>query len=235
MQELKSYGKITSGSEILVQGFMAKVYLWMALGLCATGLIAYYTSSSEQILYMLLGKSRLPFFILLGAEIGIVLYLSSRITTLNPATANTLFFVYAALNGLTLAPIFLVYTQESISSAFFSAAATFGVMSAYGTLTKRDLSGLGSFLQMGVIGLLIALLINMFVGNSKADLVISIMGVLIFTGLTAFDTQKLRRLSQELSFREEEQSNLSILGALTLYLDFINMFLFLLRILGRRK
>ena len=98
MQELKSYGKITSGSEILVQGFMAKVYLWMALGLCATGLIAYYTSSSEQILYMLLGKSRLPFFILLGAEIGIVLYLSSRITTLNPATANTLFFVYAALN-----------------------------------------------------------------------------------------------------------------------------------------
>lgn len=108
-------------------------------------------------------------------------------------------------------------------------------MSAYGTLTKRDLSGLGSFLQMGVIGLLIALLINMFVGNSKADLVISIMGVLIFTGLTAFDTQKLRRLSQELSFREEEQSNLSILGALTLYLDFINMFLFLLRILGRRK
>lgn len=235
MQELKSYGKITSGSEILVQGFMAKVYLWMALGLCATGLIAYYTSSSEQILYMLLGKSRLAFFILLGAEIGIVLYLSSRITTLNPATANTLFFVYAALNGLTLAPIFLVYTQESISSAFFSAAATFGVMSAYGTLTKRDLSGLGSFLQMGVIGLLIALLINMFVGNSKADLVISIMGVLIFTGLTAFDTQKLRRLSQELSFREEEQSNLSILGALTLYLDFINMFLFLLRILGRRK
>lgn len=235
MQELKSYGKITSGSEILVQGFMAKVYLWMALGLCATGLIAYYTSSSEQILYMLLGKSRLPFFILLGAEIGIVLYLSSRITTLNPATANTLFFVYAALNGLTLAPIFLVYTQESISSAFFSAAATFGAMSAYGTLTKRDLSGLGSFLQMGVIGLLIALLINMFVGNSKADLVISIMGVLIFTGLTAFDTQKLRRLSQELSFREEEQSNLSILGALMLYLDFINMFLFLLRILGRRK
>ena len=194
---------------------------------------AYYTSSSEQILYMLLGKSRLPFFILLGAEIGIVLYLSSRITTLNPATANTLFFVYVAFNGLTLAPIFLVYTQESISSAFFSAAATFGVMSAYGTLTKRDLSGLGSFLQMGVIGLLIALLINMFVGNS--NLVISIMGVFIFTGLTAFDTQKLRRLSQELSFREEEQSNLSILGALTLYLDFINMFLFLLRILGRRK
>ncbi|MDR3331751.1 MAG: Bax inhibitor-1/YccA family protein [Synergistaceae bacterium] len=233
MDSPKTYRTLSSGSDVLAQGFMTRVYMWMMLGLAATGAMAYYTTTSAQLLSVLL--SRGTFLVLFVAEIGIVFFLSARIAKLNPATASALFFVYAVLNGLTIAPILLVYTSESVSSAFFTTAAMFGAMSAYGTLTKRDLSGWGSFLGMGLIGLIAASLINIFVGNSKADLVISIIGVFVFTGLTAFDTFKLRALAREIGGDEEAGGRLAIMGALTLYLDFINMFIFLLRIFGKRR
>lgn len=238
MNNLRNMDGVSSAgsrSDVLAQGFMTKVYMWMMFGLLATGGVAYYVTTSQQVLYMLFGRGSAPFLILAVIEIGIVIYLSAKIATLNPTTASALFFVYAILNGLTLAPIFLVYTQESISSAFFTTAGMFGAMSVYGTITKRDLSGMRSFLMMGLIGLIVAGLINMFVGNSKADLVISIMGVLIFTLLTAYDTQKIRRLASEVSGGEDLRSNLAVLGALTLYLDFVNMFLYLLRFFGKRR
>jgi FtsH-binding integral membrane protein len=223
-----------AGSDVLAQGFITKVYMWMAMGLLATAGVSYFTSMSPAALRMLFGNG-VTFIVLAVVEIGIVMYLSARIASLSPSAANALFFVYSVLNGLTLAPIFLVYTNESISSAFFTAAAMFGAMSAYGTVTKRDLSGLGSFCMMGVIGLIVAMLINMFVGNEKANIVISILGVIIFTGLTAFDTQKIRRLASEVSGDDETAGKYAILGALTLYIDFINMFLFLLRLFGKRR
>jgi FtsH-binding integral membrane protein len=207
----------------------------MCLGLAATAVVSYYVATSQQIMQLLFGGGMAPYFILAIAELGIVFYLSARVASMSPTTASVLFFVYAALNGLTIAPIFLLYTQESVSSAFFTSAAMFGAMSVYGTVTKRDLSGLGSFLMMGLIGLVVASLINMFVASERGGLVIAIMGVLIFTGLTAFDTQKLRRLASEVSGNDDAAGKYAVFGALTLYLDFINMFLFLLRIFGKRR
>jgi FtsH-binding integral membrane protein len=225
----------TGAGDFVAQGFMTRVYMWMALGLAVTAGMSYYTATSPQIIYALFGRGMPVFWILALAELGIVLYLSARVATMNPATASALFFVYAVLNGLTIAPIFLVYTNESISSAFFTAAGMFGAMSVYGTVTKRDLTGWGSFLMMGVIGLVVASVINIFIGSDRMSLVISIMGVLIFTGLTAFHTQKLRRMAENLAGDEDNAARYAVLGALTLYLDFINMFLFLLRIFGKRR
>ena len=233
MEELRA--QRTTTGDLLAQGFMTKVYMWMAAGLLATAAVSYYASTSEAVLMALFGRGMVPFIVLAVVEIGLVIYLSAKIASLNPTTAIALFFVYAALNGLTIAPIFLAYTKESISSAFFTSAGMFAAMSVYGTVTKRDMSGMGSFFMMGLIGLIVAGAINMFVGSARADLVISIMGVLIFTGLTAYDTQKLKRLASEIGGNEDLHSNMAVLGALKLYLDFINMFLYLLRIFGRRK
>lgn len=135
----------TTTGDLLAQGFMTKVYMWMAAGLLATAAISYYASTSEALLMALFGRGMIPFFILAAVEVGLVIYLSSRIASLNPTTAIALFFVYAAINGLTIAPIFLVYTQESISSAFFTSAGMFAAMSVYGTVTKRDMSGMAAF------------------------------------------------------------------------------------------
>ncbi|MDR3254328.1 MAG: Bax inhibitor-1/YccA family protein [Synergistaceae bacterium] len=233
---MQEYGnrRISSANDIVAQGFMTKVYMWMALGLAATAATAYYVSTSAQLIYMLFGRGMMPIIVLSLAELGIVFFLSAKVAAMNPTTASALFFVFAILNGLTLSSIFLVYTSESISSAFFSAAGMFGAMSVYGTVTKRDLTGLGGFCRMGLIGIVIASLINIFVASEKTSLVIAIMGVFVFIGLTAFDTQKLRRLSASVG-DDDTAAKYSVLGALTLYLDFINMFLFLLRIFGRRR
>ncbi|MDR1884897.1 MAG: Bax inhibitor-1/YccA family protein [Synergistaceae bacterium] len=233
MNEPRTYSSVSNAGDVLAQGFMTKVYAWMMLGLIITGGAAYVTSTSETLLSALIG--RWTFIILAIAEVGIVIYLSSRIMTMNPTTASVMFFVYALLNGLTLTPIMLIYTRESISTAFFTTAAMFGAMSVYGTVTKRDLSSWGSFLMMGLVGLLVALLINMFVGSSRAELVISIMGVIIFTGLTAYDTNRIRAMAREMRAGDDVRSNMAVMGALKLYLDFINMFLFLLRIFGKRR
>jgi FtsH-binding integral membrane protein len=226
---------ISGRDEALSRAFMNEVYLWMTYGLVTTGIAAYYTASSMTILSMLFGHGAWPMIALVVIEFGLVIYLSAKVGSLSPTAAKSLFFAYSAINGLTLAPIFLIYTSETVSTAFFTTAATFGAMSVYGTMTRRDLSEWGSFFKMGLFGLMIALVINMFVGSSQADLVISIMGVIIFTGLTAYNTHKLRRFAEQSSLSEETLSSFAIIGALTLYLDFINIFLFLLQIFGRRR
>jgi len=231
----RSFESVDSGSRVLAQGFMNRVYVWMTLGLAVTGAVSYFVTTSPSILMALFGNGMVPIIVLAVAELGIVFYLSRKVMTLNPATASMLFFVYAALNGLTLSPIFLVYTSESITSTFFITAAVFGSMSVYGSVTKRDLSGLGSFLGMGLFGLVIAMLVNMFLRSEKTSYVISIMAVIIFTGLAAYDTFKLRKMASEGGFDDGARDNLAVLGALMLYLDFVNIFIHLLRIMGKRR
>jgi FtsH-binding integral membrane protein len=234
MQEYESR-RFSSAGDIAAQGFMTRVYMWMAFGLAGTAAVSYYASTSASFLNMMFGRGIMPFSILVAIELGIVFYLSARVASMSPTKAGALFFVYAVLNGLTIAPILSAYTNESISSAFLTSAGMFGAMSVYGTVTKKDLSGWGSFLFMGLIGLIAASLINMFVGSEKTSMVISIMGVFIFTGLTAYDTQKLRVMASSVAGDETTAGKYAVLGALTLYLDFINMFLFILRIFGKRR
>jgi FtsH-binding integral membrane protein len=234
MQEY-DYKRISTTGDLAIQGFMTKVYMWMGIGLLTTAAVSYYTTSSEPILRFLFGGGMAPFLILAVLEIGIVFFLSSRIASLSPTAASTLFFVYSALNGLTIAPILMVYTESSVASAFLSTAGMFGAMSVYGTVTKRDLSGWGSFLMMGLIGLIIASLVNIFFTSERMSLVIAIMGVFIFTGLTAYHTYKIRAMASGVSGDDDTAGKFAVLGALTLYLDFINMFIFLIRIFGRRK
>lgn len=235
MRELNAYKSSYRKSDVLVQDFMGKVYLWMAAGLCATGAVSYLMLNSQTMLEFLIGQGMGPIFVLFLVELGLVFYLSSRIMTLSQSAARTLFLVYAVLNGVTLAPIFLIYTSESITSAFFVSAGMFGVMGAYGTMTKRDLSGWGDFLMMGLIGIIIASVVNLFMKSEMVMWVTTYIGVFVFLGLTAYDTQKLRTIARDNSISEDIRDNLSILGALTLYLDFLNLFLKMLRIMGKRR
>jgi hypothetical protein len=211
--------------------FLAKVFNWMAMGLGLTGLIAYFTASSG-LARAIVGSPL--FFILIIAELGMVFYLSARISKIQAATASGLFIGYSVLNGLTLSAVFLAYTSSSIAGTFLITAGMFGAMAIYGLATKRDLSGLGSFLFMGLIGILIASVVNIFLQSSGMSWMISFLGVLIFTGLTAYDVQKIKNMGEEgiLSQGEEAIKKGSIMGALALYLDFINLFLMLLRFFG---
>lgn len=211
--------------------FLAKVFNWMAMGLGLTGIIAYFTASSG--LARAIVASPL-FMILIVAELGLVFYLSARISKIQAATASGLFIGYSALNGLTLSTVFLAYTSSSIAGTFFITAGMFGAMAIYGLVTKRDLSGLGSFLFMGLIGILIASVVNIFLQSSGMSWMISLLGVFIFTGLTAYDVQKIKNMGEEgiMSQGEEAIKKGSIMGALALYLDFINLFLMLLRFFG---
>jgi FtsH-binding integral membrane protein len=211
--------------------FLAKVFNWMAAGLGITGLVAYFTASTG--LAMTIIGSPL-FFILVLAELGMVFYLSARIGKIQASTASSLFIGYSVLNGLTLSVIFLAYTKSSIAGTFFITAGMFGAMAVYGLVTKRDLSGWGSFLFMGLIGIIIASIVNIFLKSSGMAWMISILGVFIFTGLTAYDVQKIKRIGEDgiMSQGMEMIKKGAIMGALTLYLDFINLFLMLLRFFG---
>lgn len=211
--------------------FLAKVFNWMAAGLGITGLVAYFTASTG--LAMTIIGSPL-FFILVLAELGMVFYLSARISKIQASTASSLFIGYSVLNGLTLSVIFLAYTSSSIAGTFFITAGMFGAMAVYGLVTKRDLSGWGSFLFMGLIGIIIASIVNIFLKSSGMAWMISILGVFIFTGLTAYDVQKIKRIGEEgiMTQGMEMIKKGAIMGALTLYLDFINLFLMLLRFFG---
>lgn len=217
----------------LVQSFFMQVYGWMTSGLLATGILAYYTAHSPWLLSVIF-SSKLVFYGLLLATLGIVFVLSRSIQSLSATAASFLFFVYASLNGLTLASIFLLYTYSSIANVFFITAGTFGAMSAYGYLTKADLSRWGSILFMSVIGLVIATLVNVFLQSSTLMWLLTYAGVLIFVALTAYDTQRLKEMAYSLD-DEEMVGKFAVLGALTLYLDFINLFLYLLRIFGKRR
>jgi hypothetical protein len=211
--------------------FLAKVFNWMAMGLGLTGLIAYFTASSG-LARAIVGSPL--FFILIIAELGMVFYLSARVSKIQAATASGLFIGYSVLNGLTLSAVFLAYTSSSIAGTFLITAGMFGAMAIYGLATKRDLSGLGSFLFMGLVGIIIASVVNIFLQSSGMSWMISLLGVFIFTGLTAYDVQKIKNMGEEgiMSQGEEAIKKGAVMGALALYLDFINLFLMLLRFFG---
>ena len=209
--------------------FVSKAFAWMASGLLTTGLVSWYVFSSGLILQL---TSYILFLAI--ASIGLVWFLSARIESLSKNTAIIIFFVYAALLGVTLSTVFLTYTLTSISNVFFITTGMFGAMAFYGFVTKKDLSGMGRFMFMGLIGIILAMVMNFFIASSVLDLTISIIGVVIFSGLAAYDTQKIKDMFY-LQFQGDEIATKgAIMGGLALYLDFINLFLFLLRILGSR-
>lgn len=222
-------------SKTAQRALFRNVYVWMTMALAITGLVAMYMAKSLTLLQMILGSS-FGMWGLLIAEIGLVWYLSARIRQISFTTATVLFIIYSILNGATLSVIFLAYTASSIANTFFITAGTFAATGIYGYVTKKDLSSLGSLCIMGVIGLIIATVVNIFLASDALTMVISYIGVALFVGLTAYDTQKIKRLllSNDMEINEETQK-IALLGALTLYLDFINLFLYLLRILGDRK
>jgi FtsH-binding integral membrane protein len=204
----------------------------MCAALLITAGTAYRVSTSEELLSFIF-SSKMSFYGIIIAQFAIVWFLSARIKTLSFTSATILFALYSVLMGVTMSCIFVAYTQSSIASTFFITAGTFAVMSVYGFTTKKDLTSIGGLLFMALIGLIIASVVNYFLKNSVFDLVISCMGVLIFVGLTAYDTQKIKALvNQE---NTEENQKMAIIGSLMLYLDFINLFLFLLRLFGRRR
>lgn len=207
-----------------------QVYAWMGAGLAITAFMALITLSSPAILNAVTGN-KLVFYGLMIGELALVFTLSGAINKLTAATATLIFIVYSALNGITLSVVALVYTANSITSTFVITGGMFGAMSVYGYMTKRDLTSWGSFLFMGLIGVVIASVVNIFVGSSAVSWVISGIGVIVFTGLTAYDTWKIK----ELAAQGIEGRKPAILGALTLYLDFINLFLMLLRFTGSRR
>ncbi len=213
---------------------MTQVYGWMSVALLITAVVSIYTASSETMLSLIFGN-RFVFYGLLIGELVMVMGLSSMINRMSALTATALFIVYSALNGLTMACIFLIYTGTSIASTFFITALTFAAMSVYGYVTKTDLTRMGSLLMMALIGLIIASVVNLFLHNQTIYWITSFLGVLIFTGLTAYDTQKIKEMYAVGNTDAESDRKGAIMGALRLYLDFVNLFLYLLRFFGSRK
>jgi FtsH-binding integral membrane protein len=223
-----------------LRSYMLKVYNYMGIGLVVTGLVSYFSAQAAvgadgQLTAWgsLIFQSPLM-WVIAFAPLAFVLVLSFGINKLSGATAQLLFWLFAAVMGLSLSSIFMVYTDASIAKVFFISAATFGAMSLYGYTTKRDLTGIGNFLIMGLIGLIIASIVNIFLASSMLDFAISAIGVLIFTGLTAYDTQKIKEMYWA-GDDSETGGKKAIMGALALYLDFINLFLYLLRFIGDRR
>ncbi|TAU90844.1 Bax inhibitor-1/YccA family protein [Rhizobium leguminosarum] len=242
MADLRNYQSRAQTGEMIDQGlraYMLKVYNLMALGLAITGVAAYLSfqfafangelTAFGQAIYV----SPLKWVVIL-APLALVFFLSFRINTMTVAAAQTTFAVYAALVGLSLSSIFLIYTGQSVVQTFFVTAASFGALSLYGYTTKRNLSAMGSFMMMGLFGLIIASIVNIFLASSAVQFAISVLGVLIFAGLTAYDTQRIKELYLEAD-DVAVAGRKAIMGALTLYLDFINLFMFLLQFMGNRK
>lgn len=224
---------VTQQEHAQTNAFVAKVFLWMFFALLTTGLVSLYVVSSRTILRALF-SSNFVFYGLLIGEFILVSYLSRSIGKITSSTATFLFFAYSALNGVTLSVVFLLFTAESIASTFFIAASTFGVMSFYGMTTKRDLTSLGSLCFMGLIGVVIASVINLFFFNEMIYWVTTFIGIFVFVGLTAYDTQKIKIMGRA-GLDQTTTEKATIMGALALYLDFINLFLLLLRIFGKRR
>lgn len=231
MQSTTQSISISQAKQDAASIFLAKVFNWMAVGLGITGVTAYFAASTG-LANLIIGS---PLFLIIGiGTIGLVFFLSARIDKIQAGTASTLFIVYSLMNGLFFSTIFLRYTGSSIAGTFLITAGMFGAMAVYGLITKRDLSGWGSFLFMGLIGIIIASIVNIFLKSPGMYWVISMIGVLIFTGLTAYDVQKIKRMGEE-GIMQQGQAAItkgSIMGALALYLDFINLFLMLLRFFG---
>jgi hypothetical protein len=219
--------------QVVVNAYVQSVYNWMAVGLALTGIIAYAVAHSQAMMGLIFGNQLLFFGLVIG-ELALVWTLSARVGRMAASTATGMFLLYAALNGLTLSVIFVAYTAASIASTFFVCAGTFAACSAYGWITRRDLTSMGGFLMMGLIGIIIASLVNLFFQSSAMSAVISYIGVLVFVGLTAYDTQKIKNMAmtQPDGLDAAVIRKGAIIGALSLYLDFINLFLMLLRIFG---
>jgi hypothetical protein len=222
--------------QVRVNSFVRSVYNWMAIGLGLTGVVAYSVANMPEVRNVIFG-SGMVFFGLIIAQLALVFTLSARIHRMQSGTATLLFVLYSVLNGATLSSIFLAYAQASITSTFFVCSATFVACSVYGWTTRRDLTSLGGFLTMGLIGIVIASLVNLFVQSSAVSTIVSYIGVLVFVGLTAYDTQDIKNMamSQPADIDAGAVRKGAILGALKLYLDFINLFLMLLRIFGGRR
>ena len=226
-----NYGGL-SRSSAGIQSFMAQVYGWMASGLFVTAVVSYFVAESS----VLRGIARSSPWLLFAVQLGLVWILSSRAHKMPSSVATGMFMIYSAVTGIVLAPIFLIYTSSSLASVFAITAGTFGAMSIYGYSTKKDLSSWGSYLMMALIGFIIATVVNVFfLKNTGLAMALPYVGVLVFVGLTIYDTNMLRRMGEELEGNEEAIRRYSIVGALRLYLDFINLFILLLRILGNRR
>lgn len=220
--------------EAAQRAFLWRVYQWMAVGLGLTGLVAYWVAGSEAALRLVYGTP----FVMLGlflATLGLVFFIGRAAASLSPGQTGALFVLYAGLMGVLLSSVFVRYTSESIASTFFVTAGTFGVTSVFGFVTRRDLSGLGSFLFMGLVGLIIASVVNWFLMSPMITWVTTYIGVGIFVGLTAYDTQKLKTIGATVDPDAAATQSIAIQGALALYLDFVNLFLFLLRLFGNRR
>lgn len=213
---------------------MRKVYLWMTLALVITGFTAFGVASNPGIAYAIV-TNRLLFWGLVIAEFGLVIGISGAINKLSAVTATLLFVLYSIVNGATLSVIFMAYTMSSIASVFFITAGLFGVMAFIGYTTKTDLTSIGKILFMALIGIILATIVNLFVGSSMLNMIVSYIGVVIFTGLTAYDSQKIKNMLYNADSMDEGMQKIALLGSLTLYLDFINLFLMLLRIFGGNR
>ena len=216
------------------QRFMVRVYNWMTTGLGITGMVAYTVADTPSLTEMIFGNSLISIGLII-VQIGLVFWLASRVMQMSVQQATGIFLLYAALTGVTFSAVFLTYTASSITSTFLVTAGTFGAMSFYGYTTKKDLTSWGSFLFMGLMGIIIASLVNMFLQSEAMNWVITYAGVLIFVGLTAYDTQKIKEMNILGNEGTDEDTKEAIRGALSLYLDFINLFLMLLRIMGDRR
>jgi FtsH-binding integral membrane protein len=228
--------------DVGLRAYMLKIYNYMASALALTGVVAMFAANSPAFINALysmdngqvVGMSGFGYLVMF-APLGLVMWLGFGINRLSASAAQGIFWAYATLMGLSLSSIFLVYTGESIARTFFVTAGTFGAMSLYGYTTKKDLTGMGQFLIMGLIGLILASVVNMFMQSSALAFATSVIGVLIFVGLTAYDTQKLKNMYYQVAGNSEAMAKASIMGALNLYLDFINIFMYLLRFMGDRK
>ena len=234
-QEQRAYPASQTSSQASTI-FLAKVFNWMATGLGITAIVAFLVANSASAQNLIFGN-KILFYGLIFGELGMVIYLSARIKQISAARATTLFILYSALNGATLSAILLLYTATSVASAFVVAAGMFGAMAIYGTVTKKDLTSMGSFMFMGLVGMIIASVVNIFMGSALISWVVSAIGVVVFTGLTAYDVQKISQYGSGgiMNSGEAAIKKGAIMGALTLYLDFINLFLSLLRLMGDRR
>ena len=233
-----NYGMTTREQELSMSAafpvLMRKVYVWMTLALVITGVTAYGVATSPGLM-MAIATNRLLFWGLIIAEFGLVVAISAAINKLSLTTATLLFVLYSVINGATLSFIFAIYTMSSIASVFFITAGTFAVMAVIGYTTKKDLTSMGKILFMALIGIIIATIVNIFLKSTGLQMIVSYLGVLIFVGLTAYDSQKIKQMLLMAPDAGEGAQKIALLGALSLYLDFVNLFIYLLRIFGRRE
>lgn len=227
----QSYAPVSASDE-RVTSFLAKVYLWMFVGLLITAGTAFVVASTPVLVETFI-LNRMLFWILAFAQLGLVFFLSARVSTMSPTVAAALFILYSAMVGVTTSVILFIYTASSIFSTFVVTAGMFGAMAVFGTVTKRSLAGVGQFMFMGLIGLILAMVVNIFLASSAIAFVISVVGIIVFTGLTAWDAQRLKHMAAVLP--DGQVNSYAVVGALSLYLDFINLFFMLLRLMGGRR